>query len=153
MLTKTLLFLLCLPWSIFAPVEVNQIGGTLISTKYGQLRGVSVHLPGLNLEKVEAFRGIKFGTLNTTLRFAHASTKFSNWNGTQIAKNYQAICFHKVLNDNGLKHLLKFLPKEFLRKLYGKMKNYTTSQSEECLTLNVHMPPVGEYDTCGMCTA
>ncbi|KAL3846952.1 hypothetical protein ACJMK2_017892 [Sinanodonta woodiana] len=121
-------------------VIIKQLGPSVVSTKYGKLRGALVEFPNtasVQLKPVEAFSGIQYASLrNRGLRFLPPIGPVERWNGIESAWSPRAACPQKVMRE---KELVDTMPDASLIQTL-RIAQFTKSQHEDCLTLNVVVP-------------
>ncbi|KAK3583366.1 hypothetical protein CHS0354_038985 [Potamilus streckersoni] len=123
-----------------ARVIVKQLGPSVVSTKYGKLRGAFVEFPNtasVQLKPVEAFSGIQYASLrNRALRFLPPTGPVERWNGIESAWSSRAACPQKIMRE---KELVDTMPDASLIQTL-RIAQFTKTQHEDCLTLNVVVP-------------
>ncbi|KAL4220132.1 hypothetical protein ACF0H5_020544 [Mactra antiquata] len=137
------LFCSCFNWSELAGVTVRQLGDRLIQLKVGQVRGVKVEFTdtNLNLQSVERFSGIKYGTVygirGNVLRFFPTSSNTPVW-GKEVKEFTQ---FSPVCPQDDVNYLSK-LPEGSARR-FLKIAEMLKKQEEDCMYLNIWSPIPG----------
>lgn len=125
-------------------VIVKQLGPTVVTTKYGKLRGSLVEFPKdayLPLKPVEAYLGIPYAALKrNNLRFMPPTSPQQRWKGIHAASRVSAVCPQKLLRE---KPLSAFLPQGTVEVL-TRIGTFTKDQKEDCLTLNLYVPSQGK---------
>ncbi|KAL3846949.1 hypothetical protein ACJMK2_017889 [Sinanodonta woodiana] len=126
-------------------VIIKQLGPSVISTKYGQLRGALVEFPNtasVQLKPVEAFSGVQYAAVrNNYLRFMPPTSPQERWQGVKSAWNHRAVCSQKVLRE---KNLATTMQSTSLIQLQ-RISQFTKTQNEDCLTLNLFVPLRGKF--------
>lgn len=138
------LFLLGILRGIVPVVIVKQLGPTIVTTKYGKIRGSLVEFPKdsyIPLSPVEAYFGVKYGSLhNETLRFKWPASPNVSYRNIHTAKEFQPVCPQPHV---GTKQLLKYLPEGSVEWRI-RVTSFTKSQHEECLSCNLYVPMRGK---------
>jgi len=131
----------------FSPIViVKQLGPTIVSTQYGDLRGVLVEFPSdshLPLSPVEAYLGIQYGSIHAgNLRLIRSSSPNERWKGIRTARDYKPVCPQPVITH---KQLSKHLPEGTVQWL-SRAATFIREQTEDCLYLNLYVPIRGEHN-------
>ncbi|KAK3589981.1 hypothetical protein CHS0354_035007, partial [Potamilus streckersoni] len=126
--------------STTARVIIKQLGPSLVSTKYGKVRGALVEFPNtakVQLSPVEAFNGLQYASLRDRyLRFMPPSSPLELWDGIKSAWSLKAACPQKNLRE---KDLADAVPDAFLTQNL-RIAQFTRHPIEDCLTLNLFVP-------------
>lgn len=124
-------------------VIVKQLGQTVVTTKYGQLRGALVEFPKdsyIYLPTVESYSGIQYGSLHDSqLRFIYPKGPVDSWSDIKSAWDDREVCPQRRVRD---KDLLKYYPKGTVEWITRK-SSYTKDQVEDCLSMNIYVPRRG----------
>ena len=125
-------------------VIVKQLGPTIVTTKYGKLRGSLVEMPKdsyMPLKPVEAYLGIPYAALRKNyLRFMPPTSPQQRWKGIHAASKVRSVCPQKMLRE---KPLSEYLPQGTVEVL-TRMATFTKDQKEDCLSLNLYVPSQGK---------
>lgn len=126
-------------------VIVKQLGPTIVTTKYGKLRGPLVEFPKdsymQQFQPVEAYLGIQYATLrNGNLRFIKSSSPTERYTGIHSAWDTKPVCPQKYLRA---KDLLKYMPDGSVERI-TRITSFTKDQAEDCLSLNLYVPTRGK---------
>lgn len=131
-------------------VIVKQLGPTIVTTKYGKLRGSLVEFPKdsyMYLPPVEAYLGIQYASLrNNNLRFHPPTSPTERYNGIHSAWDHKPVCPQRYVRA---KELLKYLPDGTVEWI-TRMTSFTKEQREDCLSLNVFVPTRGKCTICSI---
>ena len=140
----SLLFIILLRGCL-TTVIVKQLGPTIVTTKYGKLRGSLVEFPKdayLPLKPVEAYLGIPYAALRKNyLRFMPPTSPQQRWRGIHAASKVRSVCPQKILRE---KPLSEYLPRGTVEVL-TRMATFTKDQNEDCLSLNLYVPSRGKF--------
>lgn len=133
----------------FVPVViVKQLGPTIVTTKYGKLRGSLVEFPKdsyIPLSPVEAYLGVQYASLhNGNLRFMRPSSPNERWNNIHSATDFRPVCPQQHIRA---KHLLKHLPEGSVEWMM-RVTSFASIQKEDCLNLNLYVPIRGTFLAC-----
>lgn len=125
--------------------EIRQLGPSVIELRSGEIRGLLVTFKDSHWTPVEVYRGLRYGALGMHNTYNTEESYFYNqWNKTKIANRWANVCPQEDIGGvNSLKGLLKILPRFHVIRLYHR-SNYTKSQMDDCLTLNVFLPSRGK---------
>lgn len=125
----------------YAPTIYKEMGPTVISTRYGKLRGILVQFKNSHLRPVESYLGLQYASLRQgRLRFMPPTSPLEKWKGIRTAVNQRGVCPQAPINSSELN---KTLPLGRVRYLEG-IASIIEKQDEECLTLNVYIPLRGK---------
>ena len=112
---------------------------SVVTTKYGLLRGVVEILPNKHLQPVEKFLGVPYaGAPEGTLRFLPPGTP-PQWKGIKNADHVGPVCPQRLPDISNETEALKRMPAgryDYLKRLLPHL----TNQSEDCLYLNIYAP-------------
>lgn len=124
-------------------VLIKQLGSTIITTKYGKLRGPLVEFPKdayMHFPPVEAYFGIQYASMrNNNLRFIPPSSPTERYIGIHSAWEAKPVCPQKYVRA---KDLHKYLPDGSVEWI-TRMTSFTKDQAEDCLSLNLFVPTRG----------
>lgn len=124
-----------------ARVIATQLSQRIVSTRYGQLRGILVSLraPGgqVELPAVEAYLGLEYGSVQGgDLRWMPPTTPVNRWDGIRSALKFRPVC-PQPTGDTGDDESARPLKRvEILKRL----RPFLERQDEECLSLNIYVP-------------
>ena len=123
----------------------KHLGSTIVTTKYGRIRGSLVEFPKesfIDLEPIEAYFGLQYAYLRQgRLRFARPTSPVETWKGyVHSATDPKAICPQQTVSPDMLPAYIPNATITMLRRL----SYFTDKQSEECLSLNLFVPPRGK---------
>lgn len=117
---------------------------SVVSTKYGLLRGVIEILPNKHLQPVEKFLGVPYaGAPEGSLRFLPPGTP-PQWKGIRNADHVGPVCPQRLPDISNETEALKRMPAgryDYLKRLLPHL----TNQSEDCLYLNIYAPAGSKY--------
>ncbi|PRD29447.1 UNVERIFIED_CONTAM: Nlgn4l [Trichonephila clavipes] len=142
-----LFFLLTLTFLNIECTDVNEQSDSgkyqpkpsVVTTKYGSLRGVIEVLSNKHLQPVEMFLGVPYaGVPLGSLRFLPPGTP-PQWKGIRTADHLGPVCPQRVPDISNETEALKRMPTgryEYLKRLLPFLVN----QSEDCLYLNIYTP-------------
>ncbi|GBM44764.1 Neuroligin 4-like [Araneus ventricosus] len=120
---------------------------SVVTTKYGSLRGVIEVLSNKHLQPVEMFLGVPYaGVPLGSLRFLPPGTP-PQWKGIRTADHLGPVCPQRVPDISNETEALKRMPAgryEYLKRLLPFLVN----QSEDCLYLNIYTPAGSKYNFC-----
>ncbi|XP_068228661.1 neuroligin-4, X-linked-like isoform X1 [Palaemon carinicauda] len=120
------------------PVNGEQRSPRVVTTKYGQLRGVIKSLLNKRLRPVEIFLGVPYAAPPVgKKRFSPTKTP-TPWSGERIADQYGPVCPQHLPELWG-EEAEATIPRDRLLHL-RRLANYLTHQAEDCLYLNVYVP-------------
>ncbi|KFM62650.1 Neuroligin-4, X-linked, partial [Stegodyphus mimosarum] len=112
---------------------------SVVTTKYGSLRGVIENLPNKHLQPIEMFLGVPYaGVPEGSLRFLPPGTP-PQWKGIRTADHLSPVCPQRLPDISNETDALKRMPfgrYDHLRRLLP----FLTNQSEDCLYLNIYAP-------------
>ncbi|XP_067118519.1 neuroligin-4, X-linked-like [Centruroides vittatus] len=112
---------------------------SVVTTKYGELRGTIVTFPNRRLQAVEVFLGIPYASAPVgSLRFMPPVTP-SHWKGVRNADQFGSVCPQRLPDIANETEALRRMPwgrLQYLRRLLP----YLVNQSEDCLHLNIYTP-------------
>jgi len=144
-LERVCLVLMVIIQGLVPVVIVKQLGKTIVTTKYGKLRGSLVEFPKdsyVHLSPIEAYLGVQFGSLHSgNLRFIRPSSPNKKWSKIHAVKDFESVCPQQHVRS---KHLLKHLPAGSVEWM-TRVSSFTNHQDEECLNLNLFVPIRGMY--------
>ena len=125
----------------------KQLGHTIVTTKYGRIRGSLVEFPKeslVDLKAIDAYFGIQYAyTKKGKLRFARSTSPVETWRGyVHSATDLKAICPQQTIS---LDRLPAYIPNATLTML-RRLSYFTDKQAEECLSLNLFVPPRGKFN-------
>ena len=132
----------CMLWyssRVEMKVFATQMGSRVVTTQYGQLRGVLVTLPNshLPLNLVEQYLGLQYASvLDGELRFMPPTSPMETWDGIRVALKFRPVCPQEVPTDEELRARMPTGRAEH----FIRLKPFLEHQSEECLNLNVYTP-------------
>ena len=136
----------CIFWcSLVVEMKVftTQMSSRVVTTQYGQLRGVLVTLPNDQLPKVESYLGLQYASvLNGELRFMPPTSPMESWDGIRVALKFRPVCPQRVMSDEELRARMPTGRAEH----FIRLKPFVQHQSEECLNLNVYVPVKRKYN-------
>ncbi|KAF8766907.1 Neuroligin-4 like protein [Argiope bruennichi] len=144
---RTLVFLLMLKIRYTNCADENEMSdsakyqpkSSVVTTKYGSLRGVIEVLSNKHLQPVEMFLGVPYaGVPLGSLRFLPPGTP-PQWKGIRTADHLGPVCPQRVPDISNETEALKRMPAgryEYLKRLLPFLVN----QSEDCLYLNIYAP-------------
>jgi len=160
--STTILSVLCPSPTTFvvdAGVVATQLSQRIVTTRYGQQRGILVTLPvspGVSpLPPVEAYLGVDYGSLlGGELRFMPPTSPVTRWDGVRAALKFRPVCPQHVpialtapLNgDDNTWRNGNEMPHRRVEQL-KRLKPFLERQNEECLSLNIYVPVIGK--PCG----
>ena len=137
---------ICILHSCLTTVYVKQLGPTVVTTKYGRLRGSLVEFPKdsyVPLKPVEAYLGIHYAALKrNNLRFMPPTSPQTRWRNVHAASRVASVCPQQYLRE---KQLSSYLPRGTAEVL-TRIGTFTKDQNEDCLSLNLYVPSQGECD-------
>lgn len=159
-----ILFVFCPSQSTFfvdAKVVANQLSQRIVTTRYGQLRGILVTLPvsaGVApLPQVEAYLGVEYGSvLGGELRFMPPTSPVTRWEGVRSALKFRPVCPQHVptaltaptAGGDRTWSTGNTMPHKRVEQL-RRLKPFLERQHEECLSLNIYVPVTGEIPVLG----
>lgn len=130
---------LCADESIQADSNKHQPAPSVVTTKYGSLRGVIEILSNKHLQPVEKFLGVPYaGAPEGSLRFLPPGTP-PQWKGIKNADHVGPVCPQRLPDISNETDALKRMPTgryDYLKRLLPHL----TNQSEDCLYLNIYAP-------------
>lgn len=138
-------FFLCIVFlqGLLPTVIVKQLGPTIVTTKYGRLRGSLVEFPKdshMHLPPVEAYFGIQYASLrNNYLRLMPPTSPTERFSGIHNAMDHKPVCPQAHLKA---KALLEYLPEGSVEWI-TRVASFTKEQIEDCLSLNLFVPTRG----------
>lgn len=116
---------------------------SVVTTKYGNLRGVIETLSNKHLQPVEKFLGVPYaGVPEGSLRFLPPGTP-PQWKGIRDADHLGPVCPQRLPDISNETEALKRMPAgryDYLKRLFP----YLSNQSEDCLYLNIYAPAGGK---------
>jgi hypothetical protein len=150
-----------------AKVVATQLSQRVVTTRYGQLRGILVTLPvaaGISsLPPVEAYLGIEYGSLlGGELRFMPPTSPVSRWEGVRSALKFRPVCPQHIPTSllaappsggsgsssatsmNGASGSAAALPQRRI-EILKRLRPFLERQNEECLSLNIYVPVTGKF--------
>jgi Carboxylesterase family len=143
-------------FAVDAKVVANQLSQRIVTTRYGQLRGIFVTLPvsaGIApLPPVEAYLGIEYGSvLGGELRFMPPTSPVTRWNGVRSALKFRPVCPQHVptaltaptSGGDRTWSTGNTMPHKRVERL-RRLKPFLERQHEECLSLNIYVPVTGK---------
>ncbi len=132
---------LLLPTATDARLFTSQMSPRVVSTQYGQIRGVLITLPDTHLPMVEAYLGLQYASiLGGELRFMPPTSPMETWDGIRVALKFRPVCPQKKPLE---KDLLKTLPVGRVEH-FKRIIPFLERQAEECLNLNIYVPVRGK---------
>lgn len=121
----------------YAPVIYKEMGPSIITTRYGKLRGALVQFESSHLRPVEAYSGLQYASLRKgRLRFMPPTSPLEKWKGIRTAVNQRRVCPQTPINSSELSKILPLGRVKYLEGIASKIK----MQDEECLSLNLYVP-------------
>ncbi|KAL3846391.1 hypothetical protein ACJMK2_017388 [Sinanodonta woodiana] len=121
-------------------VIVKQLGQSVISTKYGKVRGALVEFPNtasVQFTPVEAFHGLQYAALtNRYLRFRPPASPIERWQGIRSAWSHREACPQHIPRENSFTDTIS----DVTRNDNLRISQFTKTQLEDCLTINLYVP-------------
>ena len=117
-------------------------------TKYGMMQGMTkVYNHTTGLDPVDRILSIMYATTKTTrLRFMPPSSPLEKWSGIRMPIHFRSACVQKIRNEEYLRNV--GVPDRLIDRLL-KVAAAASSQTEDCLTLNLYIPTTpGEFCSC-----
>lgn len=120
-------------------IQCLKVKPRVISTRYGQCKGMIIHLGG-NLKPVEVFSGFQFAsTKGDTMRFIPPVGSLEKWLSVRMfsSRSFRGVCsqtFSKNVDNTSTQY----------NKHLKRIEPYTLYSSEDCLNLNLHVPVKGK---------
>ena len=112
-------------------------------TKYGVMQGMTkVYNHSVGLDPVIRILSIMYATTKTTrLRFMPPSSPLEKWSGVRMPIHFRSTCVQKIHKEEYLRNVADRLIERLL-----KVSAAASSQTEDCLTLNLYIPTTpGEF--------
>ena len=109
------------------------------STRYGMMQGMTKEYNSIiGLDPVDRILSIMYATTKTTrLRFMPASSPLEKWTGIRMPIHFRSTCVQKIRNEENLRNV--GVPDRLIDRLL-KVEAAASSQTEDCLTLNLYIP-------------
>lgn len=114
----------------------------IISTKYGQLRGVYKTVPGVSVG-VEAYLGVPYATPPVGANRFSPTRTLSQWVGIHEASEFGPACPQRLPDIRNETAALAVMSRAKLEELKRAIP-VLTHQSEDCLYLNIYVPKPGK---------
>ena len=108
-------------------------------TRYGMMQGMTKEYNSIiGLDPVDRILSIMYATTKTTrLRFMPASSPLEKWSGIRMPIHFRSTCVQKIRNEEYLRDV--GVPDHLIDRLL-KVAAAASSQTEDCLTLNLYIP-------------
>lgn len=139
---RNLFLWLCLSLA-FCPGHMDTTQKTpVISTKYGQLRGIYQSVPGLGM-RVATYLGVPYATPPVGANRFSPTRTLSQWVGVHEADAFGPACPQKlpdVLNETAALMRMSRAKLAAMKRTVPILRH----QSEDCLYLNVYVPQTGK---------
>ncbi|KAK3589992.1 hypothetical protein CHS0354_035020 [Potamilus streckersoni] len=121
-------------------VIIKQLGPSVISTKHGKVRGALVEFPNTyntQLKPVEVFNSLQYATLrNRHLRFMPPTSPIERWQGIRSTWSHTGACPQHTQGEKALEDSISDVT--VTKNL--RISQFTKTQLEDCLTINLYVP-------------
>ena len=135
-----LLYIICVKFMQYGKCEIDlRFSKRKFFTKYGVMQGMTkVYNHSVGLDPVDRILSIMYATTKTTrLRFMPPSSPLEKWSGVRMPIHFRSTCVQKIRNEEYFRNI--GVPDRLIDRLL-KVSAVASSQTEDCLTLNLYIP-------------
>ncbi|KAL6424376.1 hypothetical protein ACFW04_009868 [Cataglyphis niger] len=143
-LFPVLVCLIALPPALSLSIK-SKLNPRIVQTRYGEVQGVTRSFEYAKyLKPIDVFLGIPYATPPVGSNRFSPTRAPSPWEGVRLSDSVGPVCPQKLPDIANEQEALERMPKgrlEYLKRLLPHLRN----QSEDCLSLNIYAPAMGEY--------